>query len=100
MLTYEIVQIFSAFIDAIVYISLPFLAVLLVWSGFRFVSAQGKGEGIAEAQKTFGISIAITVGVLGLWALARLVGTTLAGFSSTVLLIALAGFLAYLVWRK
>ena len=93
-------KILKSFILGVIYVGTPALAVFIVWTGFLFVAAQGNPEGLEKAKK-----VALYVGVggvllLGLWALVRLVGNTLAGLSSASLLILFAAFLLYVLYQK
>lgn len=98
-LTY-IRNILKAFVLGIIYVGTPALAAFIVWTGFLFVSAQGSDAGLVKAKQ-----MAIYVGIggfllLALWVLVQVVGNTLAGLSAASLLIILAGFLLYTLYKK
>lgn len=61
---------------SIVYIALPIISLFVVYSGFKFVFAQGNQEAIKEAKYNFLYVIIGALLILGAWALAQLIGNT------------------------
>jgi hypothetical protein len=61
----------------IMYIGVPFIGLILVYAGFKFLFARGKSDQIKSA--TFNIQwVVIGIGVfLGAWALAVLIDSTI-----------------------
>ena len=63
--------------DIIWKIGIPVIAIFIIYSGFRFVQAQGKPEELTKAKKAF---MAVLIGaaiVLGAWVLASAIGQTI-----------------------
>lgn len=59
------------------YIGVPFIGLVLVWAGFKFLFSRGKSDGITSAWFNFRWVI-VGVGVfLGAWALSVLVDSTI-----------------------
>ncbi len=93
-------EILEAFVNGVIYVGTPALIVLIVWTGFLFVSAQGNPAGLTKAK-----SMALTTLIggtvfLALWAIAQLVGNTLSGLTSSALLVVISAFLLYALYKK
>ncbi len=68
----------EGFLQAVVYVGFPIAVLFVVYSGFKFVFAQGNPEDLAKAKKNFMWTI-IGVGLfLGAWALAMMIKGTIA----------------------
>ncbi|MBY0376447.1 pilin [Patescibacteria group bacterium] len=57
-------------------IGIPVIALAIIYSGFLFVTAQGKPEAITKAKSAFLTSIIGAAILLGSWALAKLISET------------------------
>ena len=57
-------------------IALPILTLFIVYSGFKFISAQGNSSKLEEAKKNFMYVIIGSLLILGAWVVATLVGGT------------------------
>ena len=64
-------------LEAFVVISLPILAFFIIWSGFKFVLAQGKPGDLEKARENFKWLIVGAILILGAWSLALLISTTI-----------------------
>lgn len=62
---------------SIVYIALPLISLFVVYSGFKFVAAQGSSDKIKSAKENFLYVIIGAILILGAWALAQLIGNTI-----------------------
>ena len=95
-----IIKILEAFVKGVIYVGTPALIVLVVWTGFLFISARGNSAGLTKAK-----SMALTTLIggtvfLSLWAITQLVGNTLSGLTSSALLIVISAFLLYALYKK
>ena len=63
-------------LQAIVDLALPAIAVAIVWSGFLYVSAQGKPEKLKTAHRNFLYVCVGSAFILGAWALVTILGNT------------------------
>jgi len=66
----------EAALKALVLIALPILTLFIVYSGFKFISAQGNSSKLEEAKKNFMYVIIGSLLILGAWVVATLVGGT------------------------
>jgi len=70
----------SGFIEgllkSVVYIALPLISLFIVYSGFKFVLAQGNEKALSDAKMNFLYVIIGALLILGAWALAQLIGNT------------------------
>ena len=66
----------EAALKALVMIALPILKLFIVYSGFKFISAQGNSSKLEEAKKNFMYVIIGALLILGAWVVATLVGGT------------------------
>ena len=66
----------EAALKALVMIALPILTLFIVYSGFKFISAQGNSSKLEEAKKNFMYVIIGSLLILGAWVVATLVGGT------------------------
>jgi hypothetical protein len=93
-------EVFTGFIMSIIYVGTPVLVAFIVWTGFLFVAAQGNDQGLRKAKQ---MAVYVAIGgflLLALWGLVRIIGNTLAGFSAASLLVVLAAFLLYVLYKK
>ena len=67
----------AAFLRAVVFILFPIAVVFIVYSGFLFISAQGKPEDLATAKRNFLWTVIGVALLLGAWALAVLIENTI-----------------------
>jgi hypothetical protein len=64
------------FMDAVLRIALPFIVVFFIWSGFSFVLARGKPDGITKAKNMFLYTVIGTLLILGAWVITNaIIGT-------------------------
>lgn len=66
----------EAALKALVMIALPILTLFIVYSGFKFISAQGNSSKLEEAKKNFMYVIIGALLILGAWVIATLIGGT------------------------
>jgi len=64
-------------LQAFVYIALPVVAFFIVFSGFKFLAAQGNQEQLAQAKRNFMYVVVGASLALGAWALAVLIKGTI-----------------------
>ncbi len=64
-------------LQAFVYIALPVVAFFIVFSGFKFLAAQGNPEALGKARENFKHVIIGAALALGAWALATLIKGTI-----------------------
>jgi len=67
----------EAFLKAVVYVLFPIAVLFVVYSGFLFVIAQGKPEGLTKAKNNFLWTIIGIALLLGAWALSVLIKGTI-----------------------
>lgn len=63
-------------LEGVITIGVPIVAFAIVYSGFLFVSAQGKSDKIKEAKNALLYSLIGAVLLLGAWALAQVISST------------------------
>ncbi len=64
------------FMDAVVKIAIPFIVVFFIWSGLKFILAQGNPEAIKKAKTMFWYTVIGTLLILGAWGITNaIVGT-------------------------
>lgn len=63
--------------SAVVMIALPLVTLALVYSGFLFIKAQGNQEALTKAKQNFLYVVIGSILVLGMWAIATLIGGTI-----------------------
>lgn len=95
-----ITEILEGFIRAVMYVGTPAVVVLVMWTGFLFIAAQGSPDGLTKAKKMSLITLISGVVLLGLWSLVTLVGDTLGGLSAAALLLILGAFFAYVLFKS
>jgi hypothetical protein len=66
----------AAFLRAVVQISLPILTLFIVYSGFKFVTAQGNEGKLKDAKENFLYVFIGAILILGAWVLATLIAST------------------------
>ncbi len=66
----------AAAMSAMVKISLPIITVFIVYSGFLFVTAQGRPAQLETARRNFFYSVLGALLILAAWVLANLIGST------------------------
>ncbi|MEK7499780.1 MAG: pilin [Patescibacteria group bacterium] len=66
----------SAVLRAIVYLSMPIIALFIMYAGFKYILARGNPGAIDEAHKNFMYVIIGALLILGAWVLATLIGGT------------------------
>ncbi len=94
-----IINLMKGFVQSVIYVATPALVVFIVWVGFLFVSASGNPAGIQEARKMGTKALLGGAVLLSLWVIITIVGNTLAGLSAAALLIVLAGFFMYVMYK-
>jgi hypothetical protein len=70
-------ELVAALLQALVTISLPIIALFIVWGGFQYITAQGNTTKIENAHKTFLWTIIGAILILGAWTLANILGDTI-----------------------
>lgn len=64
-------------LSIVMYLGVPFVGLVLVWAGWKFLSSRGNSQGITEAWFNFRWVI-VGIGVfLGAWALSVLIDSTI-----------------------
>lgn len=64
------------FVNTLVKIAIPFIVIFFIWSGLKFILAQGKPDEITKAKKMFWYTIIGTLLILGAWTITNaIVGT-------------------------
>jgi predicted transporter len=71
-------------LGALMYLGLPLIALIIIYSGFLFVRAQGNSEQLQVAKKNFFYVIIGTGLFLGAWALTQIVAATISSLTSQV----------------
>lgn len=66
----------SAVLRAVVYLSMPIIALFIMYAGFKYILARGNPGAIDEAHKNFMYVIIGALLILGAWVLATLIGGT------------------------
>ena len=67
----------EALLRAALFILFPIAVVFIVYSGFLFITAQGNGEKLTQAKNNFFWTIIGVALLLGAWALAMLIQSTI-----------------------
>jgi hypothetical protein len=67
-------------LDAVVLLLTPVIVVMLLWTGFLFVKAQGNGEALESAKKSLLWTLVGAAIVLGAKGLAVAIGSTISQF--------------------
>lgn len=67
----------SAVLRAVVYLSMPVIALFIMYAGFKYILARGNPGAIDEAHKNFLYVIIGALLILGAWVLATLIGGTI-----------------------
>ena len=74
----------KALLGALMYLGLPLVALIIIYSGFMFITAQGNPGKIEKAKMNI-FYVLIGAGVfLGAWALTGIVANTISLFRSTL----------------
>ncbi|OHA85332.1 MAG: hypothetical protein A2408_01225 [Candidatus Yonathbacteria bacterium RIFOXYC1_FULL_52_10] len=73
----SLMELLHKVLEAIVRILMPVIAVMLIYSGFLFVTAGGDTKKLEDAKKTFFGTIIGAAIVLGAWALATAIAGTI-----------------------
>ncbi|MFA7309467.1 MAG: hypothetical protein WC050_01045 [Candidatus Paceibacterota bacterium] len=63
-------------LKVMVMVALPIISLFIVYSGFKFVMAQGKDEAITTAKNNLLYVIIGSILILGAWVIATLIGGT------------------------
>ena len=64
------------FLEGIIKIGIPVVALAIVYSGFLFVSARGKPEELTKAKNALLYTVVGTAILFGSWAIAKLISET------------------------
>lgn len=67
----------SAVLRAVVYLSMPIIALFIMYAGFKYILARGNPGAISEAHQNFMYVIIGALLILGAWVLATLIGGTI-----------------------
>lgn len=80
----SIVEAISLLMNIILKIALPFVIVMFIWSGMKFILAQGKPDELKKARQIFYGTVIGTLLILGAWTITNaIVGTVNTLMSST-----------------
>lgn len=60
----------------LVMVALPIITLFIVYAGFKFISAQGKDEALAQAKMNLVYVVLGAILILGAWVIATLIGGT------------------------
>lgn len=71
-------------LDIVITIGVPIVALAIIYSGFLFVAAQGKPEGLQKARQAFTFTIIGAVLILAAWLIAQAIGETVNEFVSFI----------------
>lgn len=64
------------FVNTLIKIAIPFIVIFFIWSGLKFILAQGNPTKVAEAKKMFWYTIIGTLLILGAWTITNaIIGT-------------------------
>ena len=63
-------------LEGVIKIGIPIVALAIIYSGFLFVSAQGKSEKLEEAKRALMYSVIGAAILLGSWAIAQIISET------------------------
>ncbi len=63
-------------LEGLIKIGIPIIAIAIIYSGFLFVTAQGKPQAIEQAKRAFLYTLIGAAILLGSWALAQLISDT------------------------
>lgn len=66
----------AAILKVVVMVALPIITLFIVYSGFKFIAAQGNSAKLEEAKKNFLYVIIGAILILGAWVIATLIGGT------------------------
>ncbi len=83
----DILSFLQKLFSNIVKVLIPFLVIIVIWSGFKFVEAQGNPEKIADAQKNFLYVIIGALILLASWTIATVLKGTVDQFSADIFII-------------
>lgn len=72
----------AAVLRAAVYVSMPIIALFIMYAGFKYILARGNPGAIGEAHTNFLYVIIGTMLILGAWVLATLIGGTVSQLMS------------------
>lgn len=72
----SLTELLSVILDAVVRIGVLYVALSIIWVGFKFVQAQGKPEEIKEAKKSFLWTIIGAAVVLGAFVISNVIQGT------------------------
>jgi hypothetical protein len=67
-------------------LTLPFLVIAFIWSGFLFVSARGNQEKLKKAKEAFGWTVAGAAVILGAFVIARAIQNTIEQVRGTAMI--------------
>jgi hypothetical protein len=73
----------AGFLQVMVQVGLPVIALFMLIAGFKFVSAGGSSEGINKAKENFKWVIIGSIFILGAWVIANLIGNTVGSVIGT-----------------
>lgn len=71
-------ELVKTILSIVVKVGLPLIAVLFVWTGFKFLTAQGNDQKLTEAKSSFTWTVVGAAVLLGAWVLATLINATIA----------------------
>lgn len=73
----SIAELIEGLLRSIVYIALPLISLAIVYSGFKFVIAQGNESELSKAKQNFYFVVLGAILILGAWAISQLIGNTI-----------------------
>lgn len=77
----SLIEFIQGFLTGALKIGIPIIALAIIYSGFLFVSAQGKPEAITKAKNALMYTLIGAAILLGSWAIAKLISETVLGLS-------------------
>lgn len=90
--TTDIMTFFKKLFEGILKISIPFLALFIIFAGFKFVKSVGDPKGIEEAKQNLLYVIIGGAVILGCWVIVQVINGTVLQFQAMNLLINVVNF--------
>ena len=69
-------------LTGVLQVGIPIVALAVIYSGFLFVFARGNSEKLTEARKTLMYTLIGSAILLGSWAIAEMISSTVTGLAS------------------
>lgn len=75
--TNTIPELIQKILEGVLKVGIPIVALAIIYCGFLFVAAQGQPEKITKARAALGWTLVGAAILLGSWAIAEMIGTTI-----------------------